>query len=103
EWRAILTHPARGAKVLSPLEPFYPELPEGVRSHHERWDGSGYPRHLAGEQIPLYARFTSVADTFDVIANGRHYRRAGGAEAALEPSKHRYPARRVAQCVRAER
>jgi HD-GYP domain-containing protein (c-di-GMP phosphodiesterase class II) len=51
-------------------------------SHHERWDGKGYPRHLAGTRIPLLARVTAVADAFDVIANGRHYRRAGGAEAA---------------------
>jgi HD-GYP domain-containing protein (c-di-GMP phosphodiesterase class II) len=82
EKRAILTHPARGAQVLAPLKPFYPELPDGVLSHHERWDGSGYPRKLRREQISLYARLTAVADTFDVIANGRHYRRAGGAEAA---------------------
>jgi len=82
ERRAILTHPRRGAKVLAPLAPFYPELPEGVLSHHERWDGTGYPRRLKGRRIPLLARVTSIADSFDVVANGRHYRRAGGAEAA---------------------
>jgi HD-GYP domain-containing protein (c-di-GMP phosphodiesterase class II) len=82
ERRAILTHPRRGAEVLSPLAPFYPELPEGVLAHHERWDGTGYPRKLKGERIPFYARVTAVADTFDVIANGRHYQRAGGAHAA---------------------
>jgi len=82
ERRAIFTHPRRGAEVLTPLAPFYPELPVGVLSHHERWDGSGYPRKLSGTRIPLLARITSIADTFDVIANGRHYRRAGGAEAA---------------------
>ncbi|HET9425096.1 MAG TPA: HD domain-containing phosphohydrolase [Gemmatimonadaceae bacterium] len=82
ERRAVLTHPKRGAEVLAPLMPFYPELPVGVMAHHERWDGTGYPRKLAGEEIPLNARITAVADTFDVIANGRHYRRAGGAEAA---------------------
>lgn len=90
ERRAILTHPARGAEVLAPLEPFYPELPIGVMAHHERWDGTGYPQGLAGEQIPLNARLTTVADTFDVIANGRHYQRAGGAEAAaLEIARER--------------
>lgn len=82
ERRAILTHPRRGAEVLSPLAPFYPELPVGVLAHHERWDGTGYPRGLSGRRIPFLARITSIADTFDVIANGRHYRRAGGAEAA---------------------
>jgi HD-GYP domain-containing protein (c-di-GMP phosphodiesterase class II) len=82
ERRAILTHPARGAEVLRPLEPFYPDLPEGVLAHHERWDGTGYPRRLAGEEIPLFTRVVSIGDAFDVIANGRHYQRAGGAEAA---------------------
>ena len=82
EKRAILTHPRRGAEVLAPLAPFYPDLPIGVLSHHERWDGTGYPRGLTGRRIPLLARITAIADTFDVIANGRHYRRAGGAEAA---------------------
>jgi HD-GYP domain-containing protein (c-di-GMP phosphodiesterase class II) len=82
ERKAILTHPRRGAEVLAPLGAFYPELPIGVMCHHERWDGSGYPRRLAGRRIPLLARVTAIADTFDVIANGRHYRRAGGAEAA---------------------
>jgi HD-GYP domain-containing protein (c-di-GMP phosphodiesterase class II) len=82
ERQAILTHPLVGANVLAPLAPFYPDLPVGVMSHHERWDGTGYPRGLAGARIPLLARITAVADTFDVIANGRHYRRAGGAEAA---------------------
>src|SRR5207237_8117653 len=63
-------------------EPFYPDLGRGVMAHHERWDGSGYPRGLRGRRIPLAARIVAVVDTFDVIANGRHYRRAGGAEAA---------------------
>jgi HD-GYP domain-containing protein (c-di-GMP phosphodiesterase class II) len=90
ERRAIFTHPRRGAEVLAPLTPFYPELPVGVMSHHERWDGTGYPRRLARNRIPFLARITSVADTFDVIANGRHYRRAGGAEAAaLEIARER--------------
>lgn len=82
ERRAILTHPQRGAKVLAPLAPFYPELPVGILTHHEWWNGKGYPKGLKGERIPMSARVTAVADTFDVIANGRHYRRAGGAEAA---------------------
>ena len=82
ERRAILTHPLRGATVLAPLAQFYPELPRGVMAHHERWDGSGYPCGLRGSRIPFNARLVAVADTFDVIANGRHYRRAGGAVAA---------------------
>src|SRR5206468_12963988 len=53
ERRAIATHPARGARVLEPLSGFYPDLSDGVLSHHERWDGHGYPRHLKGRRIPL--------------------------------------------------
>lgn len=82
ERRAIATHPRRGAQVLAPLAQFYPELARGVLAHHERWDGSGYPCGLKGRRIPLNARIVAIADTFDVIANGRHYRRAGGAVAA---------------------
>src|SRR4051812_24218409 len=64
ERKAILSHPQRGADVLAPVAPFYPELPVGVLSHHERWDGTGYPRGLGGEQIPFAARLVSIADTF---------------------------------------
>ena len=74
ERRRILTHPQRGAEVLAPLAGFYPDLPEGVLSHHERWDGSGYPRHLKGRRIPLSARVVAIADTFDAITSDRPYR-----------------------------
>ncbi len=69
----IATHPARGAKVLAPLSSFYPELAEGVLSHHERWDGKGYPRHIKGWRIPLAARIVSIVDTFDAITHRRRY------------------------------
>jgi len=78
ERQQILTHPYRGADVLQPLEAFYPELPLGVMSHHERWDGSGYPRHLKGRRIPLTARIVSIADTFDAVAHSRRYRHGRG-------------------------
>ena len=71
--RAIASHPERGARVLEPLRAFYPELAQGVVAHHERWDGQGYPRGLAGERIPLAARIVALADTFDVITHGRRY------------------------------
>jgi HD-GYP domain-containing protein (c-di-GMP phosphodiesterase class II) len=73
EKRAVMTHPRRGADVLEPLRPFYPDLPEGVLSHHERWDGTGYPRHLKGRRIPITARVVAIADTFDAITHGRRY------------------------------
>jgi len=82
--RAIATHPERGATVLAPLRGFYPELADGVLSHHERWDGSGYPRGLRGRRIPLAARIVTLADTFDAITHRRHYRDARGARHAAD-------------------
>ena len=74
ERRAIATHPRRGFDVLAPLTPFYPDLAEGVLSHHERWDGTGYPRGLRALRIPLTARIVMLADTFDAITHERRYR-----------------------------
>lgn len=74
ERSAINTHPERGATVLQPLAAFYPDLPEGVLAHHERWDGTGYSRGLAGSAIPLTARIVAIADTFDAITHARRYR-----------------------------
>jgi len=72
--RAIATHPNLGASVLEPLRVFYPDLPDGVLAHHERWDGKGYPRGLKGRRIPISARVVAIADTFDAITNHRPYR-----------------------------
>jgi putative nucleotidyltransferase with HDIG domain len=84
ERRAIDTHPRRGAEVLQPLDAFYPELSNGVLSHHERWDGSGYPRGLKGRAIPLEARIVTIADTFDAVTHSRRYRGSQGVDRALE-------------------
>jgi HD-GYP domain-containing protein (c-di-GMP phosphodiesterase class II) len=73
ERREIRTHPARGAKVLEPLKAFYPDLPRGVIAHHERWDGSGYPRGLRKKAIPISARIVAIADTFDAVTHSRRY------------------------------
>lgn len=72
--RAIATHPERGATVLQPLRSFYPELPAGVIAHHERWDGTGYPHRLRGDQIPIAARVVAICDTFDAVTHSRRYR-----------------------------
>jgi putative nucleotidyltransferase with HDIG domain len=74
ERRAIATHPIRGAEVLAPIAHFHPRLAEAVLSHHERWDGKGYPRGLRGNGIPLAARVVTLADTFDAVTNHRRYR-----------------------------
>jgi HD-GYP domain-containing protein (c-di-GMP phosphodiesterase class II) len=76
ERRAVMTHPQRGAEVLGPLSSFYPELAKGVAAHHERWDGSGYPRGLKGRRIPVQARVVSIADSFDAITHRRRYSHA---------------------------
>ena len=84
ERRAIATHPARGAKVLAPLLGFYPDLPDGVLSHHERWDSTGYPRGLKGRRIPISARVVSIVDTFDAITHNRRYRDGQPTDVARE-------------------
>ena len=76
ERRAVMTHPQRGAEVLAPLVAFYPDLGKGVAAHHERWDGTGYPRGTKGKRIPLAARVVSIADSFDAITHRRRYSHA---------------------------
>ena len=76
ERRAVMTHPQRGAEVLAPLSKFYPDLGKGVAAHHERWDGTGYPRGLKGKRIPLTARVVTIADSFDAITHRRRYSHA---------------------------
>jgi HD-GYP domain-containing protein (c-di-GMP phosphodiesterase class II) len=84
EREEIMTHPRKGADVLRPLAGFYPDLPEGVLAHHERWDGKGYPRKLRGRMIPLAARVVAIADTFDAITHSRSYSQARSIEAATQ-------------------
>jgi HD-GYP domain-containing protein (c-di-GMP phosphodiesterase class II) len=82
EREAIHTHPARGADVVAPLGDFHPALAEGVLAHHERWDGSGYPRGLRGRRIPLLARIVAIVDTFDAVSYSRRYRGARSSDEA---------------------
>jgi putative nucleotidyltransferase with HDIG domain len=73
EWAAMRAHPAAGAVLLEPCEA-PPEVLEIVRSHHERWDGAGYPDGLRGERIPLGARIIAVADAYCAMIESRPYR-----------------------------
>lgn len=75
EWDIMRLHPTVAYEVLYPIEYLRPalEIPYG---HHERWDGSGYPRGLAGEEIPLAARIFSVVDVWDAMTSDRPYRPA---------------------------
>jgi putative nucleotidyltransferase with HDIG domain len=75
ERRLMSTHPAVGAEIVGGIE-FLQEAAKVVRSHHERWDGTGYPDGLAGEAIPLAARVFAVADVFDALTTDRPYRPA---------------------------
>jgi HD-GYP domain-containing protein (c-di-GMP phosphodiesterase class II) len=70
---AVQRHPAEGQRLLEP-HVSSPELLAIVRSHHERWDGDGYPDGLAAEQIPLGARIVAVADAFTAMVEPRPYR-----------------------------
>ena len=84
EREAVRTHPDRGANVLAPLAAFYPDLSSGILAHHERWDGTGYPRGLCGRAIPFSARIVAIADAFDAITYGRRYHSAQGADDAAD-------------------
>lgn len=70
----IRQHPGLGTTILEPLR-FFGRGAEWVRHHHERWDGRGYPDHLAGEAIPLASRIICVADCYDAMTSTRPYRR----------------------------
>jgi putative nucleotidyltransferase with HDIG domain len=74
DWVEVKRHPAVGAEMLLSLSPLLAPIAAGVRAHHERWDGSGYPDGLAGDEIPLIARIVAVADVFDSITHPRSYR-----------------------------
>jgi len=83
EFEYIKKHPAIGAKILKPI-PNLADIVPIIASHHERFDGKGYPMGLAGEDIPLGARMIGVADTFDSLTSTRPYRKAFPTPKALE-------------------
>ncbi len=82
EWEVMQTHPRLGCKIVEPLG-FSATATDVILSHHERWDGSGYPLGLKGEGIPLTARAFAVADMFDAMTSDRPYRAALPKETAL--------------------
>ena len=83
EWTVMKQHPEMGYRMLSHIEFLKPAL-DVVLCHQERWDGTGYPRGLAGEQIPLGARIFAVVDTFDAMTSDRPYRAALTIDRACE-------------------
>jgi HD-GYP domain-containing protein (c-di-GMP phosphodiesterase class II) len=82
EFEIMKMHTVKGAEFLAPFPDLHPAIPI-VRSHHERWDGRGYPDRLAGEAIPRLARIVTVADAFDAMTSDRPYRKGMSTEAAF--------------------
>jgi diguanylate cyclase (GGDEF)-like protein/putative nucleotidyltransferase with HDIG domain len=83
EFEKIKIHPVVGAEILERVQFPYPVVPI-VRAHHEKWDGSGYPAGLKGEEIPIGARILAAVDCLDALASNRQYRRAIPLDRAME-------------------
>ncbi len=82
EWVIMRKHPQFAYDMLSPIEYLRPAL-DIPYSHHEKWDGTGYPRGLNGEEIPMSARLFAIADVWDALTSDRPYRAAWSEEEAL--------------------
>lgn len=83
EFEIMKSHPVRSSRILEKANALQ-SMVSGVRSHHERIDGHGYPDGLKGDQIPLYARMVLIADTFDAMTSTRPYRLALDNETAFQ-------------------
>jgi len=103
EFSLVREHSRKGYEMLRTVDSTWP-LAEVVFQHHERMDGSGYPRHLRGEEIIIEARIIAVADVVESMSSQRPYRPSLGIEAALEEIEaHRgilYDAPAVAACLK---
>jgi diguanylate cyclase (GGDEF)-like protein/putative nucleotidyltransferase with HDIG domain len=88
EFEKMKVHPLVGAEILDRVAFPYPVAPI-VRSHHERWDGSGYPAGLAGEEIPIGARILAAVDCLDALASDRQYRPAMPLDQAMSTVKQK--------------
>jgi putative two-component system response regulator len=86
EWRLIKEHPVVGERICAPLKSFRFVLPI-IRHHHEKFDGSGYPDGLRGEEIPVTARALQIVDVYDALTTDRPYKRAFSITDALQTMK----------------
>jgi putative two-component system response regulator len=82
EWETMRSHSVRGEAICRPIQSMSSVLPI-IRHHHERWNGSGYPDGLRGEEIPLLARVLQMADIYDALTNPRPYKTASTQQMAL--------------------
>jgi len=83
EWAIMKTHPKLARDLIAPVDYLRPAI-DIPYCHHEKWNGSGYPRGLAGIDIPLEARLFAVADVYDALTSDRPYRKAWPKKKALE-------------------
>jgi hypothetical protein len=89
EWDVIRAHPVAGMRLIAPIADWLGQWAMTIEHHHERWDGSGYPYGLIGEEIAYGARIVAVADAYDVITAGRSYQPSKAHSAArVEVAKH---------------
>jgi putative two-component system response regulator len=83
EWKIMHRHPQFAYEMLSPISYLRPAI-DIPYCHHEKWDGSGYPRGLRGEEIPLAARIFAIVDVWDALLSERPYRSAWSKKATLD-------------------
>jgi HD-GYP domain-containing protein (c-di-GMP phosphodiesterase class II) len=106
EFQLMKTHPIKGAAIMSAIPQLADVIP-GMKYHHEKWSGGGYPEGLKGEEIPMQARIVTVADTFDAMTTTRPYQQAMAIDFVVERIKQfagiRYDPRVVEAFVRAYR
>ena len=85
EWQAMKVHPAIGGRILKNTDSEFTQCAKVIAlTHHEKWDGSGYPKGLRGEDIPLEGRIVAIADVFDALTSKRPYKPAFPLEKACD-------------------
>lgn len=101
EFREMADHTTVGHQIVSNVEFPWPKVPEIVRSHHERNDGTGYPDHLQSSEVPLHVKIVAVADSFDAMTSERPYRRPMSVGEAANALVQAAPSRLEGEAVQA--